>query len=93
MLDLEWVLDDDRPPLPTSTLVQPKRRSDAEPWARQAASLLARVGDSDRRAEFRERFEERAAICEYCGELSRDEAEHIAFLEIQGAMQRANEKY
>ena len=52
-------------------------------WAKRAAVLLASIDDADRRADLRECFEERAAICEYHGGMSRDEAERMAFEEIR----------
>lgn len=48
-------------------------------WARQAASLLGQVRDDGWRDDLRQRFEERAAICEIDGGLPRAEAERIAF--------------
>jgi hypothetical protein len=55
-------------------------------WARKAAALLAQIHDDDLRADLRYRFEERAAICEYDGGMSRDEAERGAFKEIEAAL-------
>ena len=60
--------------------------SDNDRWARQAAGLLATVADPDRRADLREVFEHRAAVCEFDGGLSRTDAERIAFDELQAAM-------
>lgn len=60
-------------------------------WARQAAGLLATVADPDRRADLRELFEHRAAVCEYDGELGRADAERLAFGELQAAMRQAGE--
>ncbi len=51
--------------------------------AQQAAALLATVDDPIRRADLREDFEHRAGTCEFHGELSRDEAERVAFVELQ----------
>lgn len=51
-------------------------------WAQHAASLLASIDDGNQRAGLRDRFEERAGICEYDGGMSRDEAERTAFEEI-----------
>ena len=57
-------------------------------WAQRAAGLLATVDDADVRADLRELFEHRAAVCEFDGGLSLTEAERIAFGELQGAMQQ-----
>jgi hypothetical protein len=57
-------------------------------WAKLAAALLAHVRDDDLRADLRDRFEERAGICEYDGDMSRDDAERIAFEEIHSAWNR-----
>ncbi len=65
--------------------------ADNDRWARQAAGLLATVADPDRRADLRELFEHRAAVCEYHGELSRADAERVAFDELQTAMRKAGE--
>ena len=48
-------------------------------WARQASALIASVRDDGVRDELRLRFEERAAICEYDGKLTRVEAERVAY--------------
>jgi hypothetical protein len=48
-------------------------------WARQASALIAGVRDDDVRDELRLRFEERAAICEFDGKLTRVEAERVAY--------------
>ena len=56
-------------------------------WARQAASLLAQVRDDALRDDLRQRFDERAAICEIDGELSRTEAERIAFESLVQAIE------
>ena len=61
-------------------------------WARQAAGLLASVADPDRRADLRELFEHRAAVCEHDGGQSRADAERVAFGELQAAMRKAGEK-
>ena len=60
-------------------------------WARQAAALLAPVADPDLRADLRELFEHRAAICEFDGGLDRTEAERVAFAELRAAMRQAGE--
>lgn len=57
-------------------------------WARQAATLLAQVRDDALRDDLRQRFDERAAICEIDGELSRTEAERIAFESLVQAIER-----
>ena len=54
-------------------------------WARHAAALLSGVADPDERANLRELFEHRAAVCEFEGRLSRADAERIAFGELQRA--------
>jgi len=60
----------------------------ADPWARRAAALLATVADPDRRADLRELFEHRAGVCEFDGNLSRDDAERFACGELRAAMRR-----
>lgn len=57
-------------------------------WARQAATVLAQVRDDALRDDLRLRFEERAAICEIDGELSRVEAERVAFEALVRAVER-----
>jgi hypothetical protein len=57
-------------------------------WAKQAAALLAQVRDDDLRAALRHRFEERAGVYEYDGDMSRDEAERIAFEEVRSVWNR-----
>ena len=64
---------------------------DADHWARRAAGLLSTVADADRRADLRELFEHRAAVCEFDGGLDRADAERIAFHELQTAMRRTGE--
>ena len=61
-------------------------------WAKRAAALLALVRDDDSRVSLRERFEERAAICEYDGGVTREDAERVAFEEIRAVLEtnRAN---
>lgn len=51
-------------------------------WGRCASALLARVSHDGERAALRERFEERAAICQFDGKLSVDEAERMAFMQL-----------
>jgi hypothetical protein len=55
-------------------------------WARRAAGLLSSIADPDRRADLRLQFEERSAIAEYDGGLSRNEADKLAFHELQEAI-------
>lgn len=55
-------------------------------WARQAAALLAQVRDDALRDDLRLRFDERAAICEIDGELTRTEAERVAFESLVRAL-------
>lgn len=59
--------------------------TDRNLWARRAAGLLSGVADPDLRADLRELFEHRAAVCEFDGGLSRADAERIAFGELQRA--------
>ena len=54
-------------------------------WAQRASALLATVADAERRVALRDLFEERAAICEHDGKLSRAEAEQVAFEELRAA--------
>ncbi len=51
-------------------------------WGRCASALLARIPNDQRRAALREAFEERAAICQFDGDLGVDEAERVAFLQL-----------
>lgn len=60
-------------------------------WARHAAALLSGVADPDLRADLRELFEHRAAVCEFEGGLSRTDAERLAFGELQAAMKESAE--
>jgi hypothetical protein len=55
-------------------------------WYRAALKLIDSVSDPDHRVDLRLVFEERAAICEYDGNLSRPEAERIAFHELRLAV-------
>jgi hypothetical protein len=52
-------------------------------WYRAALALIEQQSDAERRAELRERFEHRAAVMEYDGGLSRQEAERLAFRELR----------
>jgi hypothetical protein len=58
-------------------------------WSRQAATLLAGVRDEQQRDDLRLRFEERAAICEIDGKLTRAEAEMLAYESLLAATRRA----
>lgn len=51
-------------------------------WARYASALLAQVSDDTHRVDLREAFEERAAICQYDGNLGIEDAERIAFVQL-----------
>jgi len=53
---------------------------------RAAVVLIEQQPDPDERAELRERFELRAAVAEYHGELSRQEAERVAFRELRQSL-------
>lgn len=57
-------------------------------WAKQAAALIASVQSDDQRDDLRQRFEERAAICEIDGQLARSEAERIAYDGVVAAVSR-----
>lgn len=52
-------------------------------------TLLAGVRDEQQRDDLRLRFEERAAICEIDGKLTRAEAEKIAYESLLAATRRA----
>ena len=54
-------------------------------WARCASALLSAFSNPEVRADLRELFEEQAAIFEYDGILSRDEAERLSFLQLREA--------
>lgn len=64
---------------------KPRRPEDVPPdfWYRAAVKLIDQVSDPDQRADLRMTFEERAAICEYDGNLQRPDAERIAFNQIR----------
>ena len=74
----------------TATL-EPELGDVAGYWARRAAALLSGVADPDLRADLRELFEHRAAVCEFDGGLSRTDAERLAFGELQAAMKESAE--
>ena len=48
-----------------------------------ALVLIEQQPDPNLRADLRERFEHRAAVAEYDGMLSREEAERLAFRELR----------
>ena len=52
-------------------------------WLRASMVLIEGQPAPDRRSELRELFEHRAAIAEYHGELTREEAERLAFRELR----------
>lgn len=52
-------------------------------WARKASALLSTITRDERRADLRYQFEERAGIAFFDGGLSSDEAERIAYEQIQ----------
>jgi len=58
-------------------------------WAQAAAGILATVEDDDLRADLRYLFEERAGICEYEGNMKRDDAERIGYECLLRAMTEA----
>lgn len=55
-------------------------------WYRAAVALIEREPDPERRSDLRSAFEERAAIVEYDGGLSRPDAERLAFRELRAAV-------
>jgi hypothetical protein len=57
-------------------------------WERQALALIDAEPDPDRRADLRELFEHRAGVAEYCGRLSRQDAERLAYGELRQAVTR-----
>jgi hypothetical protein len=61
---------------------------EATRWAKQAATLIASVQDAELRDDLRLRFEERAAICEVDGRLTRAEAERVAYDGVVAAVDR-----
>ena len=86
-------LIDNKPLVMAALAARPDGRGDTLPtveppgaWARRAAALLATIDDPDQRAALREDFEHRAGVCEFDGGLSRDEAERVAFVEIQSKL-------
>jgi hypothetical protein len=52
-------------------------------------SLLANVRDEGLRDDLRQRFEERAGICEFDGKLARAEAERVAYESLVKAMRES----
>jgi len=85
------VAEDDLPPLVTEAretladLGAELVSIDAGPmdWAKRASALIASLNDEDQRVAARDHFEERAAICEWDGGLSRQDAEALAYREIR----------
>ncbi len=67
------------------------RDGGASHWARQAAALLAKVGSAAERDDLQQRFEERAAIAEIDGQLSRQDAERQAFVAIETVIRSRRE--
>jgi len=61
---------------------------EATRWAKQAATLIASVQDAELRDDLRLRFDERAAICEVDGRLTRVEAERVAYDGVVAAVDR-----
>jgi len=57
----------------------PTAQVPADLWYCAAVALIERQPDHDRRTELREQFEHRAAVVQYDGGLSRQEAERMAF--------------
>jgi hypothetical protein len=52
-----------------------------------AAALVKRVADPDERADLAYRFDERAGICEFDGNMSRSQAERQAYIELAKSME------
>jgi len=75
-------------PAPPSEAVLALDLPDASTWCRKAAALISTIGDRNARLAMRELFEERAAVCEFCGNMTRDEAERKAYHLLEQAMQR-----
>lgn len=61
---------------------------EATRWAKQAATLIVSVQDAELRDDLRLRFDERAAICEVDGRLTRVEAERVAYDGVVAAVDR-----
>ena len=59
-----------------------QRRRDGA-WDRRASALLSTIDDADHRADLREQYEERVAICMIDGGLPEDEASRIAFEQVR----------
>lgn len=57
-------------------------------WAKQAAAVIAGFQEPELRDDLRLRFDERAAICEIDGKLTRSEAERVAHDEVVAAASR-----
>lgn len=57
--------------------------------ANELAAWLNTIGNADRRADLRQRWEERAAILEYDCRMSRPEAEAMALADLRKAMEGA----
>lgn len=67
---------------PVSEKVVDDRQVQPGHSARLATELLTRLPNLVQQADFRERFDERAGICEFDGCMTRDEAERIAYQEL-----------
>lgn len=61
-------------------------------WTRRAVALIAGVADDDARADLAYRFDERAGICEFDGNMSRESAEGIAYEEIAAALRAGSSR-
>ena len=60
-------------------------------WHAQAQTLMRATWlTPDQREKLREDYETRAGICEFCGGMSRDDAERTGYLELVEAMAQIN---
>ncbi len=58
---------------------------------RKPPAPAAEIGPDDLPGDWRVEWEERAAIMEYDGQLPREQAEHLAMIDVLRAMERAGE--
>jgi phage/plasmid primase-like uncharacterized protein len=66
-----------------SNVAENRRRRRLASWDRQASALLSGIDDAERRADLRDQYEERVAICIIDARLPEDEASRIAFEQVR----------
>jgi hypothetical protein len=58
-------------------------------YLRAALALVLSIADPDQRTELAYLFDERAGICQFAGNMSRGEAERMAYRELAETVDRA----